>query len=55
MSPEEQLDIIRRQEEKMRAMQPEPNERDLEVNISEFSYEVNSFKLSVLFLIQRWS
>ncbi|KAG7245081.1 hypothetical protein INR49_023647, partial [Caranx melampygus] len=30
MSPEEQLDIICREEEKMRVMQPEPNERDLE-------------------------
>ncbi|XP_056255668.1 dynein axonemal heavy chain 3 [Seriola aureovittata] len=30
MSPEEQLDIIHRQEEKMRAMQAEPNEKDLE-------------------------
>ncbi|GAA6232467.1 dynein heavy chain 3, axonemal [Lates japonicus] len=30
MSPKEQLDVIHSQEEKMRAMQAEPNERDLE-------------------------
>lgn len=49
MTPEQQLDIIHTQEEKMRAMQPEPNERDLDVNISKFSFEAASFKLSVLF------
>lgn len=42
MSPNEQLDIMHRQEEKMRAMQAEPNERDLEASISGFSYELVS-------------
>lgn len=37
MSPKTQLDIMYSQEEKMRAMQTEPNEKDLEASISEFS------------------
>lgn len=34
MSPKEQLDIMYSQEEKMRAMQTEPNEKDLEASIN---------------------
>lgn len=37
MSPKTQLDIMYSQEEKMRAMQTEPNEKDLEASINEFS------------------
>lgn len=39
MSPKEQLDIMRSHEEKMRAMQTEPDERDLEASIIELSNE----------------
>lgn len=38
MSPQEQLDIMHSQE-KMRAMQREPNERDLEASSNEFCKE----------------
>lgn len=39
MSPKEQLDIMYSQEEKMGAMQREPNERDLEASTNYFSNE----------------
>lgn len=39
MSPKEQLDIMCSQEEEMRAKQREPNEKDLEASIDEFSNE----------------
>lgn len=37
MSPNEQMDIMLNQEEKMRVIEGEPNEKDLEASISEFS------------------
>lgn len=37
MSPKEQLDVMCSQEERMRALQAEPNERDLEASISEYT------------------
>lgn len=42
VSPEEQLDIMRIQEKKMRAMEGEPNEKDLEASIKEFSNDALS-------------
>lgn len=39
MSPQEQLDMMHSQEEKMRAMQRHPNERDLEASSNEFCKE----------------
>lgn len=37
MSPTEQLDVMRSQEAKMKAMQAEPCEKDLEASNNEFS------------------
>lgn len=42
MSPQEQLAILHRQEEMMRAMQTEPTERDLEASINSFCNELVS-------------
>ncbi|XP_041823134.1 dynein heavy chain 3, axonemal [Melanotaenia boesemani] len=44
MSPKEQLDIIHRQEEKIRATQTEPNDRDLE----RYAYYINTIPSSIL-------
>lgn len=38
MSPNEQLELMRSQEEKMRATLEEPNEKDLEVSINEIQW-----------------
>ena len=54
MSPKEQLDIMCSQEEKMKAKQREPNEKDLEASIDEFSDEPSSrllFSDTMLMLI----
>lgn len=39
MSPQEQLNIMYWQEEKMKALQKEPDERDLEASSIDWSYE----------------